>query len=107
MTCSKCLHRLVNGLHEPNQALSWAAGLLTLLEGIAKYQTGRSLKWPNRLSSDFLSLSVSQASMGTLRLYEFPREVEKLTGGAGGILSTASQVRSEAIYHSKMYSKLA
>ena len=42
--------------------------------------------------------------MGTLRLYELPREVQKLIGRSGGILPpkfrnfTASQVGSEAIY---------
>ena len=38
--------------------------------------------------------------MGTLRLYELPREVQKLLGGSGGILPpnfTASQVGSEVV----------
>ena len=47
-------------------------------------------------------------SMGTLRLYELPREVQKLLWGSGGILPqkfrnfTASQVGSEAIHRSKV-----
>ena len=44
-------------------------------------------------------------SMGTLRLYELPRKVQKLIGGSEGILTpefTASQVGSEATYCSEV-----
>ena len=47
-------------------------------------------------------------SVGTLRLYELPREVQKLIVGSGGILPrkfrnfTASQVGSKAIYRSEV-----
>ena len=47
-------------------------------------------------------------SMGTLRLYELSREVQKLIGGSGGILPrkfrnfTASQVGSEAMYRGEV-----
>ena len=50
-------------------------------------------------------------SMSTLHLYELPREVQKLIGRTGGILLppsrkfmnfTASQIGSEAIYHSEV-----
>ena len=40
-------------------------------------------------------------SMGTLRLYEIPREVQKLMG-VWGHPPPASQVGSEAIYHSEV-----
>ena len=47
--------------------------------------------------------------MGTLRLYELPREVQELIAGSGGILPprkfrnfTASQVGSEAIYRNEV-----
>ena len=55
-------------------------------------------------------------SVGTPRLYELLREVQKLIGGSVGILPrkfrnfTASQVGSEAIYRSEVqvtYGKLA
>ena len=39
-------------------------------------------------------------SMGTLRLYKLPREVQKLLGGSGGILPpnfTACKVSSEVV----------
>ena len=47
--------------------------------------------------------------MGTLRLYELPREVQKLMGGGGWEHPpppnfTASQVSSEAIYRSEVAS---
>ena len=51
--------RLVNGLHEPYHTLlsasmnPWATGLLALLKTLLKYQTGKSLKRANRLSSNF------------------------------------------------------
>ena len=48
-------------------------------------------------------------SMGTLRLYELPRKVQKLIGGSGEHSHhqkfrnfTASQVGSEAIYRSEV-----
>ena len=37
------------------RAVPWETGPLTLLESIAKVQTGKLLKRANRLSSDFLS----------------------------------------------------
>ena len=36
------------------RVVPWETGPLTLLESIAKVQTGKSLKRANRLSSDFL-----------------------------------------------------
>ena len=60
--------RVVKGLYEPYQALSSASmsnGTVNFA-GELKYQTGKSLKQANRLSSDFLSsLTVRQASMIT------------------------------------------
>ena len=46
--------------------------------------------------------------MGTLRLYELPRKVQKLLGGSGASSPqifwnfTASQIGSEAIYRSEV-----
>ena len=48
MTRSKCLHRSVNGLHEPYQALSSTSmgnRTVNLLESIAKVPDRQSLKW--------------------------------------------------------------
>ena len=41
------------------RVVPWATEPLTLLESIAKVQTGKSLKQANHLSSDFLSFLLS------------------------------------------------
>ena len=58
--------RLVKGLHGPYQSLSSASISNRTINFAGEYhwntyQTGKSLKWADRLSSDFLSFCVSQA----------------------------------------------
>ena len=49
------------------RVFSRAKRLLSLLESIAKHQTGKSPKRTNRLSSDFLSSSSSSSSSASHR----------------------------------------
>ena len=58
MTRSKCLHRSVNGLHEPYQALSSTSmgnRTINLLESIAKVPDRQSLKRAKSSTDFFLS----------------------------------------------------
>ena len=45
------------------QVFPWSMGPLNLLESITKVPDLQVAKWANRLSSDFLSFSLSHASM--------------------------------------------
>ena len=52
------------------RVVPWETGPLTLLESIAKVQTGKSLKWANRLSSDyFLSFSHHNSTISAEAIY--------------------------------------